>query len=159
VNRPPSRLCAASTGSGEHSAADDLIDRLEATIASFDAAATDSLVDDVFARFDIPRALDEVLLPVMRRIGEGWQDDPRLIAREHFATNTLRPRLQRLLRSAPMSAPRSCVAAAPEGEDHDLGLLAGCAVVAQAGWRIHYLGIRTPTIAWNAASWNCDPMP
>lgn len=134
-------------GSGERSAADDLIDRLEAAIASFDAAVTDALVDDVFARFDVPRALDEVLLPVMRRIGEGWEDDPRLIAREHFATNTLRPRLQRLLRSAPTSARRSCVAAAPEGEDHDLGLLAGCAVVAQAGWRIHYLGIRTPTVA------------
>ena len=134
-------------GSGERSAATNLIDRIQATIASFDAAETDSLVDDVFARFDVPRALDEVLLPVMRRIGEGWEDDPRLIAREHFATNTLRPRLQRLLRSAPMSAPRSCVAAAPEGEDHDLGLLAGCAVVAQAGWRIHYLGIRTPTVA------------
>lgn len=134
-------------GSDEHRAAGDLIDRLEATIASFDAAATDSLVDDVFARFDIPRALDAVLLPVMRRIGEGWEDDPRLIAREHFATNSLRPRLQRLLRTAPASARRSCVAAAPEGEDHDLGLLAGCAVVAQASWRIHYLGIRTPTIA------------
>lgn len=134
-------------GTGERSAAVDLIDRLEAAIASFDAAVTDALVDDVFARFDVPRALDEVLLPVMRRIGEGWEDDPRLIAREHFATNTLRPRLQRLLRSAPTSARRSCVAAAPEGEDHDLGLLAGCAVVAQAGWRIHYLGIRTPTVA------------
>lgn len=134
-------------GSGGHAAADDLIDRLEAAIASFDAAATDTLVDDVFARFDVARALDEVLLPVMRRIGEGWEDDPRLIAREHFATNTLRPRLQRLLRSAPTAARRSCLAAAPEGEDHDLGLLAGCAVVAQAGWRIHYLGIRTPTVA------------
>jgi MerR family transcriptional regulator, light-induced transcriptional regulator len=149
VSREPATVTPLRTieGSGEQSAAGDLIDRLEATIAAFDAAATDSLVDDVFARFDVPRALDEVLLPVMRRIGEGWEDDPRLIAREHFATNTLRPRLQRLLRSAPTSARRSCVAAAPEGEDHDLGLLAGCAVVALAGWRIHYLGIRTPTIA------------
>ena len=149
VAREPATVTPLRTveGSGEHTASDDLIDRLEATIATFDAAATDSLVDDVFARFDVPRALDEVLLPVMRRIGQGWEDDPRLIAREHFATNSLRPRLQRLLRSAPTTARRSCIAAAPEGEDHDLGLLAGCAVVAQAGWRIHYLGIRTPTVA------------
>lgn len=134
-------------GPPDHPAAADLTDRLEASIEAFDAPTTDELVDDVFARFTVPRALDEVLLPVMRRIGEGWQDDPRLIAREHFATNTLRPRLQRLLRSAPTGTGRACVAAAPEGEDHDLGLLAGCAVIAQAGWRIHYLGIRTPTTA------------
>ncbi len=134
-------------GAGESAAASDLIDQLDASINRFDAPATDLLVDDVFARFDVPRALDEILLPVMRRIGEGWEDDPRLIAREHFATNTLRPRLQRLLRGASSAADRSCLAAAPEDEDHDLGLLAGCAVAAQTGWRIHYLGIRTPTRA------------
>jgi MerR family transcriptional regulator, light-induced transcriptional regulator len=128
-------------------AAADLIARLEQAIDDFDAPAADTVIDDVFARLEIPRALDEVVLPVLRRIGEGWQTDPRVIAREHFATNTLRPRLQRLLRGPFGASSRTCIAAAPEGEDHDLGLLASSVVGADAGWRIHYLGARMPTAA------------
>jgi MerR family transcriptional regulator, light-induced transcriptional regulator len=88
-----------------------------------------------------------VVLPVVRQVGEGWEDDPRAIAREHFATNVLRPRLQRLLRVANRSSAREVVAAAPEGEEHDLGLLAAAAAAADAGWRVRYLGARTPTAA------------
>lgn len=122
----------------------DLIAHLETAIVDFDAAAADAVVDDVLARLQVPRALDEVILPVLRNVGEGWQDDPRVIAREHFATNTLRPRLQRLLRTS-IQSDRSCLAAAPEGEDHDLGLLASAVVAADAGWKVQYLGARTPT--------------
>lgn len=128
-------------------AAEMLIGRLEAAIDAFDAPGADQVVDDVFARLEVARALDDVLLPVLRTVGEGWQEDPRVIAREHFATNTLRPRLQRLLRPAARSAGRACIAAAPEHEEHDLGLLAGAVVAADAGWRVHYLGARTPTAA------------
>jgi DNA-binding transcriptional MerR regulator/methylmalonyl-CoA mutase cobalamin-binding subunit len=135
----------AVAGTGDPGAG--LVDRLEQAIAAFDPATADDVLDDAFARFEVPRALDEVVLPVLRRVGEGWQDDPRVIAREHFATNTLRPRLQRLVRSTARADARSCLCAAPEGEDHDLGLLAGAVVAADAGWRVHYLGARTPTAA------------
>ena len=133
--------------SGPVTAAERLIGRLRAAIDAFDSQAADGAVDDVFARLEVPRALDEVLLPVLRSVGDGWQEDPRVIAREHFASNTLRPRLQRLLGTAPRGATRSCLAAAPDGEDHDLGLLAAAAVAADAGWRVHYLGARMPTPA------------
>jgi MerR family transcriptional regulator, light-induced transcriptional regulator len=131
----------------DDSAAGELIGRLEAAIDMFDAPAADVVIDDVLARLDVPRALDAVVLPVLRRVGEGWQDDPRIIAREHFATNTLRPRLQRLLRSAVRSSSRTCLAATPENEEHDLGLLASAAAAADAGWGVHYLGARMPTAA------------
>jgi MerR family transcriptional regulator, light-induced transcriptional regulator len=135
----------AVTGSGAgEGGAMAMIDRLTSAIERFDAAEADLAVDDVFVRLEVPTALDEVLLPVLRHVGDGWQDDARVIAREHFATNTLRPRLQRLLRVGATSR-RTCLAAAPEGEEHDLGLLASAVVAAHAGWRVHYLGARTPT--------------
>ncbi len=124
-----------------------LVVQLEEAIGAFDAPAADSAIDDTFARFETPRAIDEVLMPVLRRIGEGWQDDPRVIAREHFATNVLRPRLLRMLRTSAGSAIRRLVAAAPDGEDHDLGVLAGSVVAADAGWRVLYLGACTPNAA------------
>jgi MerR family transcriptional regulator, light-induced transcriptional regulator len=148
---PPVAQLTPLPGGGRDAGSADLIARLERAIDAFDAAATDGIVDDVLARFEVPRALDEVLLPVLRSVGNGWQDDPRVIAREHFATNTLRPRLQRLLRVAVRAGARQCVAAAPEGEEHDLGLLASAVVAADAGWRVHYLGARTPTAAMERA--------
>ncbi len=146
VLREPASVTTLRPVAGTGRPAQDLVHRLEAAIDVFDAAAADHAMDDVFARFDVPRALDEVILPVLRRVGEGWQDDPRIIAREHFATNTLRPRLQRLIRT-PGGSGRSCLAAAPEGEDHDLGLLSSAVVAATAGWKVHYLGARMPTAA------------
>jgi MerR family transcriptional regulator, light-induced transcriptional regulator len=145
--RPPPAPTRLSAVAGAGDPASVLVDRLRTAIEGFDAAAADEVVDDVLARLEIPRALDEVLLPVLRGVGEGWQEDPRVIAREHFATNTLRPRLHRLLRASPRSGERTCVAAAPEHEEHDLGLLAGAVVAASAGWRVHYLGARTPSRA------------
>jgi MerR family transcriptional regulator, light-induced transcriptional regulator len=132
---------------GDERAAAELIQRLESAIDAFDAPGADGVMDDVLARLDVPRALDAVVLPVLRKVGEGWQDDPRVIAREHFATNTLRPRLQRLLRASVRSNGRSCLAVAPEREEHDLGLLAGSACAADAGWGVHFIGARTPTAA------------
>jgi MerR family transcriptional regulator, light-induced transcriptional regulator len=147
VLREPAPITRLRPVPASGDAAADLIDRLEQAIDDFDAPTADTVIDDVFARLEIPRALDEVVLPVLRRIGEGWQTDPRVIAREHFATNTLRPRLQRLLRGPFGASSRTCIAAAPEGEDHDLGLLASSVVAVDAGWRIHYLGARMPTAA------------
>lgn len=148
---PPARAPAPSDEASSDGAAGQLIRQLMAGIDRFSATDTDAIVDDTFARYEVPRALDAVLLPVLRDIGEGWEEDARAIAREHFATNVVRPRLQRLLRRPVPAAAPSCVAAAPEHEEHDLGLLAAAAVAVDAGWRVHYLGARTPTAAMERA--------
>jgi MerR family transcriptional regulator, light-induced transcriptional regulator len=148
VLREPAQVTPLRPVAGDGGAAQELIARIEDAIERFDGAAADGAVDDVFVRLQVPRALEEVLLPVLRDVGEGWQEDPRVIAKEHFATNTLRPRLQRLLRtSAAASNAPTLLAASPEHEEHDLGLLAAGVVAADAGWRVHYLGARTPSRA------------
>lgn len=154
----PLRSVPTSGASSNLDAAQEFIVQLEAALDNFDAARADDVVDDIFVRLQVPRALDEVVLPMLRRVGDGWQDDPRVIAREHFASNTLRPRLQRLLRAnVPSSAP-SLLAAAPEGETHDLGLLAASAVAVDSGWRVHYLGADTPTAAIEQSAAQLQPV-
>lgn len=147
VQRAPTPVTRLRPLPGGGGAAADLATQLEAAIDAFDAPAADGVLDDVLARLDTPRALDEVVLPVLRQVGDGWEDDPRVIAREHFASNVLRPRLQRLLRVTSRSGGRELVAATPEHEEHDLGLLAAAVVAADLGWRVRYLGARTPTAA------------
>lgn len=127
--------------------ADGLAARLEAAVRDFDEAEAEAALDDAFARLGVASVLELVVSPVLRTIGEGWEDDPRLIAIEHFATAALRPRLQRLLRGARREGAPTCLAAAPEGEDHELGVLAAAAVAADAGFRVTYLGARTPARA------------
>lgn len=125
----------------------DLAARLEKAFHGFDADAADAVIDDTFARLDVGAALDDVILPVVRKLAIGWEEDPGVIAREHFATHTVRPRLIRLLRSGMAVDGRVLVAASPEREEHDLGVLAGAVVAAAAGWRVHFLGSRSPAEA------------
>jgi methanogenic corrinoid protein MtbC1 len=130
-----------------HAAAARLAARLEDAIRRLDAVEADGAIDDAFARFRLARALEEVVAPVLRRIGEGWEDDARLIAEEHFATNVLRPRLARLVRTVRRADAPRCLAFAPAGEDHELGLLAAAVVAADEGFAVTYLGARTPAVA------------
>lgn len=132
-------------------AAAAIVRRLVDAISAYDATSANQTIDDTFARFDVAAALDHVLMPTLRVVGDGWEHDPGAIAREHFASNAFRPRLIRLLRMPPgVTAPR-CVAAAPETEDHDLGVLASAVVAADAGWSVTFLGARTPSSALRRA--------
>lgn len=132
-------------------AAAAIVRRLVDAISAYDAASANETIDDTFARFNVAAALDHVLMPTLRVVGDGWEHDPGAIAREHFASNAVRPRLIRLLRMPPGSTARTCVAAAPESEDHDLGVLASAVVAADAGWSVTFLGARTPTAALHRA--------
>jgi DNA-binding transcriptional MerR regulator len=120
---------------------------LDDAIRTFDGDGADAALDESFARLGVAYTLEDVVMPVLRDLGTGWEEDPFLIAAEHFATNTLRPRLHRILQGVQRTSAPTCVAAAPEGEDHELGVLAAGAVAADEGFRVTYLGARTPSSA------------
>ena len=132
-------------------AAAAIVRRLIDAIAVYDATTANEAIDDTFARFEVAAALDHVLMPTLRLVGQGWEHDPGAIAREHFATNAIRPRLIRLLRSPAGRGGPTCVAAAPEKEEHDLGVLASAVVASDTGWNVTFLGARTPTGALRRA--------
>ena len=159
AERSPARLglvrSPAEAGQGPAGAAEEradattlrLRDDLARSIRDFDASAAEEVLDTSIARIGVAFTLEDVVMPVLRDLGVGWEDDPSLIASEHFATNTLRPRLHRLLTGVRGAAAPTCVAAAPEPEDHELGVLSAAAVAADLGFRVTYLGSRTPTAA------------
>jgi DNA-binding transcriptional MerR regulator len=120
---------------------------LASAVATYDAGLATATLDGALSRLGVAHALEDVVMPVLRDLGEGWREDPGLISVEHFATNVLRPRLHRLLTGAHLGAAPTCLAAAPDGEDHELGVLAAAAVAADAGLRVTYLGARTPRAA------------
>ena len=112
------------------------------TIERFDEVGARASVREATTVLGIPDAFDLVLAPTLRRLGDEWRDDPRNIAREHFATSVMRSHLAELLPAG--NGPPTVLAFAPEGERHDLGLLMAAATLGRAGWNAVVLGADTP---------------
>src|SRR4051794_23095129 len=123
---------------------DDTRARLAAAVRRYDSAAAHAAMDEAFAAFSLETVLRELILPVLRSIGEEWSSGDLEISQEHFATNLVRERLLALARSwGKGSGPLALLACAP-GERHDVGLIAFGLVLHAHGWRIVFLGADTP---------------
>jgi MerR family transcriptional regulator, light-induced transcriptional regulator len=127
-----------------------LLDALE----RYDEATANAFFDRLLATFDTDTVLVEVVLPVLRSLGEGWMEGRITIAQEHFASSVLRGRLLGLARGWGRGTGPVAVLACPSGEQHDLPLLLFGIALREAGWRITFLGADTPiaTIERAAAS-------
>jgi MerR family transcriptional regulator, light-induced transcriptional regulator len=93
------------------------------------------------------RAIEEVLFPGLRKIGEYWGEDSIISANEHFATEVIRREISRALSDiAPADGEAPSVAlACPEDERHEVGLLALSLLLRQRGVRVYYLGADVPS--------------
>jgi len=151
VGEPDGTAATSGAAAGTVPRRDPEALRLRAELAravrTYDTSATEEVLDAALARLGVAYALEDVVMPMLRDLGEGWEDDPALIAAEHFATSTLRPRLHRLLTGMQRTGAPTCVAAAPEHEEHELGVLGAAAIAADLGFRVTYLGARTPCSA------------
>ncbi|MBW3668046.1 MAG: MerR family transcriptional regulator [Actinobacteria bacterium] len=124
-------------------AVDEVRVRLWDTIDRFDEQGARASLVEAGALLAPPALCDEVLVPVLRRLGEGWRGSPRSIAREHFTSSLVRSYLVSMLPSAHDRGP-TCLAFCPEGEQHDIGLLMATVVVATTGARAVFVGGHTP---------------
>ena len=129
----------ASAGALEALAA-QLGERLE----EFDESGAQATLDRLFAQFSAEVVVANVVLPALRKIGDGWRDGGVAIAQEHFGTTVLRERLLALARGWDRGIGPRAVLACPPGELHDLGLIAFGLSLRTQGWRVTYLGQNTP---------------
>jgi DNA-binding transcriptional MerR regulator/methylmalonyl-CoA mutase cobalamin-binding subunit len=90
-------------------------------------------------------ACEEVLVPLLRAIGDAWERGTMSVAAEHFGSALVRAKILQYLQylGRPGQGPR-LVCACPEQERHEGGLLAFAVHAAASGWRIVYLGANTP---------------
>ncbi len=126
--------------------------RLERALDAFDEAEAHAVLDELLARFSVERALRDVLLPYLARLGERWAAGEVTVGQEHFASSLIRGRLLGLARGWGAGIGPPLVLACPPGEEHELGLMIFGIVAARRGWRATYLGPNTPfgTIAATA---------
>lgn len=118
----------------------------------YDEAAANSLFDRLLATFSTDTVMLEIVLPVLRSLGDGWAADRTTIAQEHFASNLLRGRLLGLARGWGRGGGPIAVLACPPGEQHDLPLLLFGIALREAGWRIAFLGADAPIATIESAA-------
>ncbi|HZQ26488.1 MAG TPA: MerR family transcriptional regulator [Acidimicrobiales bacterium] len=133
------------------SAARQLLGDLLDGVRRFDVDAMQRAIGSVFEFEDVAGAIEHVLVPALREVGRWWRDEPGAVANEHAFSHILRGRLSSVLRTFRSNRRPLCVALAPEGELHDIGLLMASLLVAQDGWSVTFLGADTPVAAVEAA--------
>ena len=112
-------------------------DRREATRLILDARGRGDDVRDLYLH---------VLLPVQQELGRMWVANEINVAEEHFATRTTSMVMTRLLSHATPkpSNGKTMIAAAVEGNHHDIGIQAVADFFEMDGWRAVLLGANVP---------------
>lgn len=87
---------------------------------------------------------DTLLAPLQREVGDRWHAGQLSVAQEHLVTSAVRELVVSLLQRAPRSAKRHVVCACFPDEAHELGLLGAALKFRHHGWRVTFLGARTP---------------
>ncbi len=130
--------------SGATSLGDSMQAELIESLLRFDNPASEEVLDRAISTLSLDAFVGDLVLPVLRRIGELWSLDQVTIAQEHFASNVLRGRLMGLARGWGSGDGSLALLACPPGEHHDFGLIGFGLALRERGWRITFLGSDTP---------------
>jgi len=121
------------------------VDHLFERVARLDATGLERALVEARAARPLPSLLDEVVGPLLERVGEAWRDGRLGIAHEHLVSAALRSVLSRDIESGLVASTAPVVViTTPAGHLHELGAVMAAAAAAAAGWRPLYLGPNLP---------------
>ncbi len=131
--------------------------RLLEQLIDYDEAGAHATIDRAIAAYGVEALLTELILPVVRRMGELWVDRKVTIGQEHFASHLIRGRVMPLARGWGSGDGPLALLACPAGEEHDLALAAFGLLLRERGWRVAFLGADTPAETLRGAAERLDP--
>ncbi len=114
-----------------------------AAVQRLDARDLEVQIERASVEAGMPEMLDELIAPLMQRIGDHWKKGTLRPFHEHMASAVVRSFLGSLRIETSPSAPL-LLAATPARQRHELGALLAAATAAAEGWRILYLGCDLP---------------
>ena len=123
---------------------DQRLAEFKAALLSFNESESHAVIDRLLLELDTETVMRHLFLPALQEIGQLWQQGRLTVAQEHFASNLIRRRLSGFARGWDEGTGPSALLACPPEEDHDIPLLMFGIALANRGWRIIYLGARTP---------------
>lgn len=116
-----------------------------AAVGEMDAAALERVLDEASVALGQMALLNQVISPLVGRIGEAWRDGTLKVAHEHLASAVIRTFLGHAARPmAVHSSAPTIIVTTPAGQIHELGAVLAAAGAAAHGWRVTYLGPSLP---------------
>lgn len=114
-------------------------------VQRYDEAGVDAVYESALALFPVGRVTRELLVPVIRELGERWARGAGPVTAEHFFSTYLRNKLAVRLhhRPWPAAGPRLLLACL-EGERHEIGLLLFALEAVAGGCELVLLGADVP---------------
>jgi len=124
---------------------DEILSESIETIRVYDSKKLESILLNASAKLTQPVLIEEVVIPLVYKIGDMWHNGEIRVANEHLASSVIRGFLFNLLESYSVndSAP-VLISATPRGQEHELGALIAGVVAASSGWKVVYLGANLP---------------
>lgn len=120
-------------------------DRLIDSLLRPNLQGADEIIGEVLGFASPEDLILEVIAPVLKKIGEGWEKGEVDVAAEHLATNYLRQRLMMwMLSGPPPQARQPIVLACAPDEWHEGSLLILGSLLRRRRWPVAYLGQSLP---------------
>ena len=125
---------------------DRLLDDLIGSLDPLDKAGFERRLNGAVAVIPFDEAVQRILLPLQRRIGELWHEGRLSTAVEHYVTKIIQQKLFSVMNQLPVNefGPRVLIAC-PEGETHEIGAQAVAYIAATKGCHVYYLGPDLPS--------------
>lgn len=122
-----------------------LLDELAALLDPLDKARFEQKLNGAVAVIPFEEAVQRILLPLQRRVGDLWHEGKLNVAVEHYVTKLIQQKLFSVMNQLPIhEAGPHVVVACPEGESHEVGAQAAAYLAAVRGCHVYYLGPNLP---------------
>ena len=127
------------------SSATDVLERALEAVDRMDPAGLERRLTRGALAFPIPTVIDDIVVPLLARIGDAWETGRLGPAHEHLASVVIRRFLEWMLGAVDVGGgAQVLVAATPAKERHELGALLSAVSGAAEGWKGFYLGADLP---------------
>ena len=130
---------------GDTSTPADLLSACHAAVLDLDGQAFEAVLNRAAVLLTRPMLFNQVIIPLLEEIGNGWANGTLKIINEHMASSILRSFLWDMLSAyQPHPTASKIVVATPTAQWHDLGALISAIAAADAGWAAYYFGPNLP---------------
>jgi MerR family transcriptional regulator, light-induced transcriptional regulator len=114
-------------------------------IKNYDGKMLETILLKSSAKMSQPQLIEHLIVPLVYKIGDLWQDGYIRTANEHLASPVIRSFLVNLIdRNKFYENSPIIVSATPSGQEHEFGALIAGVVAASLGWKVIYLGPNLP---------------
>jgi len=124
----------------------DLIAAAYRAVEAMDGVGLEAVLDEASVVLGQVRLLNDLIVPLVERIGDAWRSGDLKVAHEHVASACIRTFLGQIARPIAVhpEAP-VMVATTPSGQLHELGAVMVAATATSRGWRVVYAGVSMPS--------------